>query len=275
MRMLLVVLMLFLGCTQAPEKQEVEPTPTITPPIKTRPAPRRDRPKRMYASTSLVVAVVDTGFGVFGNEPTDKLCDTGHKNFSEDKEMINVPSIKDPIPKDNHGHGTNIVGIIDAYGGDGDYCIVVIKFYSPKAIGENNLKNSIAAFQYANEIGADIINYSGGGTESSKEEGLAIKNFLDRGGIFVAAAGNERSDLAASPYYPATEDDRIVVVGAVDSAGNKIAVSNFGKRVDRWEIGKSVAGYGIVMTGTSQATAVATGKIIKRHTKKSVDYVSN
>lgn len=54
----------------------------------------------------------------------------------------------------------------------------------------------------------------------------------------------------------------------LEKDGVQSKVSNYGKIVNRWEIGRSVSGYGIIQSGTSQATAVAMGKILSQNKNK-------
>lgn len=165
---------------------------------------------------------------------------------------------------DTHGHGTNIVGIIDGYVSKSkvDYCIVVVKYYSSKQSGNENLEASVKALNYAANLKVDYINYSGGGVEFSGEEYKSVKRFLDQGGRFIAAAGNENSNLDLSSYYPAMYDSRIIIVGNLTAHGVRSVLSNYGSVVKRWEVGEDIEAYRIVLSGTSQATAVATGKIV-------------
>lgn len=222
------------------------------------------------------VAVIDTGFGYHHKGDEAKLCRYGHKNFSKDLEMVASDNTSyktvDPFPKDNHGHGTNVVGIIESYAKKSkvNYCIVVIKYYSNKQTPHENIEAGIKAIRYAGDINADFINYSGGGPVQDERERLATKAFLDGGGRFIAAAGNDRSDLdlPENAYYPAMGDRRVVVVGSVDLFGNKSKFSNYGKKVKRWEMGENVSAYGVTMSGTSQATAIATGKILSESRNK-------
>jgi hypothetical protein len=65
-------------------------------------------------------------------------------------------------------------------------------------------------------------------------------------------------------------DSRIIIVGnLVDEKSRTIASSsNYGKSVNAWEKGTDIlsrlpGGYGL-MTGTSQATAIRTGKLIRQ-----------
>lgn len=217
-----------------------------------------------------VVAVLDTGFGFEGRGHEAKLCKFGHKDFSIDKRYSAQYGTKDKIPLDIHGHGTNIVGVISDNTKITSYCFVIVKYYSDMQSSQQNLAASTKAIQYANSIGADFINYSGGGPVLDEQEQRAVKTFLSRGGKFVAAAGNEKEDLDSpeNGYYPAMDDIRVISVGNNNFYGVRSYTSNYGKRITRWEKGENVTGYGITMTGTSQATAVATGKILSERKNK-------
>lgn len=231
-------------------------------------------PKLQNKQAKVVVAVIDTGIDEsLMSKPW--ICKDGHKDFTGGG------------LKDNHGHGTHIAGIVEQYAKDfplepaskrvpqdldkksADFCIIVIKYYDPKFPG-NNLKNTIDSFKWAIQQKVDIINYSGGGTEFSSEEFKQVKIALDKGIKFVAAAGNERSDIDKSKYYPAMYDKRIFIVGNLVSkhSQDRAPSSNYGKSVNTWEVGTNVlsrlpgATFGY-LTGTSQATAVKSGKIVR------------
>jgi subtilisin family serine protease len=227
--------------------------------------PRKKKP--------IVVAVIDTGIdqAMMSN---NSLCDSGHKDFTSTG--LN----------DRHGHGTHISGLIDQYakgyifswGKDNwhidkinvDYCQIIIKYYDPKAQNSDNMRNTIEAFRWAIAQHVDIINYSGGGEVPSTTEKAVILEALNKGIKIVAAAGNEKSDIdkKSSHYYPAYYDKRIYIVGNLVEDGKHIAKSsNYGKSVNSWEIGTNVIskipGHAVgTMTGTSQATAIKTGKLV-------------
>lgn len=213
----------------------------------------------------IVIAVIDTGFGITGKDHIVNLCKYGHKDFSTMQTFSDKFKVEDQVPVDNHGHGTHIAGLIDAYAKKSgtNYCIVILKYYDPHTVFPNdNMKSSIRAINYATNIKADFINYSGGGPSKDKDEQAAVKRFLDRGGKFVAAAGNEGADLIEHPYYPAMDDPRIVTVGSLTEKRLRSKTSNHGDPVKRWEIGENVKVFDMTMTGTSQATAIITGKMV-------------
>lgn len=172
---------------------------------------------------------------------------------------------------DHHGHGSHIAGIIGAQGKKAvgiapNSSLMILKYYDPKSPGMNNLKNTIRAIHYATKMGARIINYSGGGVDYSNEEFQAIKEARAHGILFVAAAGNERTNSDKNPYYPANYHlDNIISVTAIDPRLKILPSSNYGvQTVDIAAPGEEIfstlpnGSYG-TMTGTSQATAFVTG----------------
>ena len=226
------------------------------------------------------VAVIDTGVDpklLKGNS----YCKSGHRDFTGQG------------LDDHHGHGTHISGIIDQYAKnyifDGksyskidsieiEYCQIIIKYWdSSTDVNTDPLMATIKALRYAIDQEVDIINYSGGGNEESKEEKELIKEALDKGIKVVAAAGNgardkngsfKGYDISKKPYYPAAHDPRIYVVGNITKTNTIVESSNTGNNVKYWEVGDRVlsrlpgSSYGY-MTGTSQATAVKTGKLVR------------
>lgn len=263
-----ILVILSMGCTQPHAKPEKPSGPA--PRIKT-------KKKTMVCKVSMkkqVVAIIDTGFTPQSAGQEKVLCKFGHKDFSVDQKYYEDLGTTDPVPKDLHGHGTNIAGVIAKYAKDNDFCIVVLKYYNSKGPDVDNLTNTVRAIDHARQIKADIINYSGGGIATAQIEIDAVKKYLDQGGQFVAAAGNESADLGVSPYYPAMDDDRVIVVGNGKSNTDRAPTSNFGSRVNRWEDGKQT-GFNLYLEGTSQAAAVATGKIIsEKKCEKPVDSAS-
>jgi thermitase len=247
-------------------------------------------------SKDIVIAVIDTGIDVNHRDLADNLwrnlgemgldaqgrdkatngIDDDGNGFIDDVHGWNFVH-NDHKLTDNHGHGTHIAGIIGAKGGNNfgisgvapNVSLMILKYYDPKAPHTNNLKNTINAIRYAIKMKAHIINYSGGGTDYSAEEYEAVKEAERAGILFVAAAGNERSntDEAGKHYYPADyELSNIISVTAVNKDEIKVLPSsNYGVRtVDLAAPGENIYSalpnnsFGF-MTGTSQATAFVTG----------------
>jgi len=244
-------------------------------------------------SKDIIVAVIDTGMDIKHEDLKDNLWvnkgETGKDKKGRNKSTNGIDDDKNGYVDDvhgwnfvsknhdltdNHGHGTHISGILGAKGGNGkgvsgvspNVSIMTLKYFDPNSPGLNNLENTVKSIHYAVENGAQIINYSGGGLEFSKQEKLAIEKAQKKGILFVAAAGNERSNSDKKKYYPADyELSNIISVTAIDPDKNVLPSSNYGVvTVDIAAPGKRIYStlpkgrYG-PMTGTSQATAFVSG----------------
>lgn len=215
----------------------------------------------------------ETGVDAQGRDKATNGIDDDGNGFIDDVHGWNFVGNNSDL-SDNHGHGTHIAGIIGAEGGNGvgaagispNVSIMVLKYYDPKAQGMNNLYNTVRAINYAVQMNAHIINYSGGGVEPSPEEKRAIEIAKKKGILVVAAAGNERSNSDLAGYYPADYDlDNIISVTAINQNKSVLPTSNWGeKSVDIAAPGDNIYStlpggkYGL-QTGTSQATAFVSG----------------
>lgn len=218
------------------------------------------------------VAVVDSGLDLSDYRFRDKLCKTGHISFTGSLD-------------DSRGHGTHVAGIIMKNAPSSGYCLMIIKYYDPSNSGRVNLNNLVKSMKYAVDHGANIINFSGGGPDYDKDERQIIAS--SPGVTFVVAAGNEGKNIsknAVNSYYPASYAlPNMIIVGSLMHDGiTRADTSNYGNIVTEWEVGHNVKstlpsgtcwksylhdcqGY---MSGTSQATATATGKLITRLIKR-------
>jgi subtilisin family serine protease len=213
----------------------------------------------------LKVAVIDTGLSDKAKNLIP-LCKNGHKSFVSNtiEETIN--------------HGTHISYTIHEQVKflpvKDKYCQLILKVFD-KDQKISPIEATTLAIEYSIKNKVKIINYSAGGTLFSKQEREAFKKALDLGIIIVVSAGNNGSILIkdsvneTSHYYPAMYDSRIIVVGNLSSKERSIS-SNYGPLVKHWEVGTNIFGlqmggvYG-PMSGTSQAAAVKTGKIIRNY----------
>ena len=218
----------------------------------------------------------ETGLDAKGrNKATNGIDDDGN-GFIDDVHGWNFVSSNNKLD-DNHGHGTHIAGIIGAEAGNHkgisgispEVSLMVLKYFDPKVPNNDNLKNTVSSIEYAVRMGAHIINYSGGGTDFSQEEHDAIEKAEAKGILFVAAAGNERSNSDKFHYYPADYKlKNIISVTAIDPTTEVLSSSNYGtETVDIAAPGQNILSslpqntYGL-MTGTSQATAFVTGAAV-------------
>ena len=169
------------------------------------------------------------------------------------------------------GHGTNLVGIIEKYVDPTKNCIQMIKWFHDEENWHqtpevSRLKILTKAVDIAVLSGAKYINMSYGGTDFLAAEKEAIIRGLHKGVIFFTAAGNESSNLSiACNFFPAcykVHSKLFHVVANWD--GDKFAESsNYGGPVNAYENGQSVEGEGVIMSGSSQSTAVALGKEVR------------
>lgn len=261
----------------------------------------KDRNRIQQKFAPVVVAVIDTGTDIYhkdlknfiwtnpgesgldaaGNaKESNKLDDDGN-GFADDVHGWNFVENNNDV-SDDIGHGTHISGIVkrefNRYDGGEDLPstfvpavrLMILKYYDANGKNQDNLKNSTRAIQYANAMNAKIINYSGGGGESSADEKKAITQSFQQNILFVAAAGNNFSNSDVKKYYPANYSlKNIISVAASGRDGQLMPFSNYGKlSVDIAAPGKWILStlpqnkYG-VMSGTSQATAHVTGVVAK------------
>jgi hypothetical protein len=215
----------------------------------------------------IVVAVIDTGIdphhpflkdNIHSMEGTTNIRNFG-KDFSSSQRYSDTPY-------DDHGHGTHVSGIIRSI--HPQVKILALKYFNPMSSGSENLSATIKALQYAIDKKVDIINYSGGGPEPSQEELNILKKAMEQNILVIAAAGNEHSNIddKKNGYYPAGYGlDNIVSVTAHNQQGDLLPSSNWGMSL----VDFSAPGFQIRsslpyarsghLTGTSQATAFATG----------------
>lgn len=211
-------------------------------------------------SEPVVVAVIDTG--VDFTHPRLKDFRGESWDFVKD-----APA---ELKGDRHGHGTHIAGIIVGSLSTRDVRLISLKYFDRGISGEAALRNSLRALRYAVDHKVDIINYSGGGVSSSREEQAILKEAAERGILVVAAAGNEASNSDRKPFFPANYRlPNILSVAAVNRNGQVLPSSNYGHAgVAIAALGQDVVstmpGGGVgKMTGTSQATAFATRAAIQ------------
>lgn len=139
----------------------------------------------------------------------------------------NAPAANDP-----RGHGTHVAGIIAAAGNNGagvagvSWSAAIMSLRFLNAFGAGTTADAILAMEYANRMGADIINNSWGSEGYSQ----ALKDVIDVSpALVVCAAGNAGTDNDVFPHYPANyTSDNIIAVAASNSSDNLASFSNYG-----------------------------------------------
>ena len=203
---------------------------------------------------------------------------------------------------DDHGHGTHITGLIlfgKFYPSEklghwtvreseilcDNIQIYSCKYYSDHGSDGDNAKRLMGCFERAYKEKMNVINYSGGGRDPFKIEYDLISLLTHNHHVVVTTSmGNGNSDLRYSTFYPAGYSTHlglagdykpltnIIPVGALTKDGKKrFHLSNYGLDVPQ-EIGEDVVsilpkGVGGIsgmgyMSGTSQATAIYTHKLL-------------
>lgn len=208
--------------------------------------------------TRVKIAVIDTGRS--GNDDYNtKLCLDGHKDFTGTNII------------DTNGHGSNVLSIISEGVDISKQCIIVIKVFDNRVMFNNKLSN--AGISYAKSIKAQYVNMSFGGTDYDVTEHHLINGLLKQGAVVAVAAGNNGLNLNYKRncnYYPAClpiKHKNYKVVAALKN--NRLwENSNYGGPVNTLENGVDVIGGGYMMSGTSQATAVAMSKIVREDSNK-------
>ncbi|MFC1672199.1 S8 family serine peptidase, partial [Planctomycetota bacterium] len=163
----------------------------------------------------------ETGTDGSGNDKRTNGVDDDGNGFVDDWrgwDFINDDN--DPI--DDHYHGSHCSGTIGGVGNNSEgvagvnwqVSIVGIKFLSSG--GSGSLADGIDSIYYGTLIGCDLTSNSWGGGGFMQDMEDAINDAGAHDILFVAAAGNNSSDIDASPFYPASyECDNLISVAAV------------------------------------------------------------
>ncbi|MFH1150344.1 MAG: S8 family serine peptidase [Actinomycetota bacterium] len=181
---------------------------------------------------SVIVAVVDTGVAYEDYGSYSRASDLAGTSFVTPYDAVDL----DGHPNDTNGHGTHVTGTIaqttnNALGcaGAAHGCSIM----PVRTLGTGGGSHAMMAdgFTWATDHGADVINYSAGGSDSTTKRD-ACQYAYDHGVTICAAYGNNGLQDPADAIYPAAYDLFVVCVGATDR--NKVLAwySNYGVHAD-------------------------------------------
>ncbi|MGA7730051.1 MAG: S8 family serine peptidase [Chloroflexia bacterium] len=174
-------------------------------------------------SDAITIAIIDTGTAYDHPDLGGKSVG-GYDFYNNDND-----------PYDDNGHGTMTAGIAAAVGNNDEGIagmswgarIMPIKVLGGPQ-GEGTDEMVAAGIRWAVDHGANILNVSLGGDETSDIQDDAVRYAHDRNVLFVAAAGNTPDGL---PHYPAAYDTAMAV-GATVRHDAATGFSSYGPYVD-------------------------------------------
>jgi hypothetical protein len=199
------------------------------------------------SSAKPIIAIIDSGIdtnhsvlkdAIWNN--TDEIAGNGidddHNGYVDDKYGWNFANGNNNV-WDGDGHGTHVAGIVrgmtqDLFAwpiGSPKIQIMPLKFLDDNGLGST--ADAINAIYYAVNNGATILNNSWGGPSYSRALHMAIAYAYEHKVLFVAAAGNAKSNNDDTPMYPASYDvPNVLSVAATNDYDSLASFSNFGSK---------------------------------------------
>ncbi len=232
-----------------------------------------------FQKNKVLVAILDTGIDIThpdladyvyinsGEIPDNGIDDDGN-GYIDDIKGWNFTENSGVVYDEKLGlkqaHGTHIAGIIAGLSNADDNLtpndvveILPLKVFSN---GTAYTSDIITAINYAEKMGAKIVNCSFGSTDNNPALKEAMKS-SDM--LFTCSVGNARSDLEETPVYPACfEMNNILSVTSTNDDGGLSYFSNYSKNlVDVAAKGRDInstlpGGKHGLQNGTSMSTAI-------------------
>lgn len=193
---------------------------------------------KQHGSAAVKIAIVDSGIDTTHPDLNDKIVGT-----------YNAATGKATPITDQVGHGTFVAGVAAAETNNGigvagaGYSASILGVKVADSEGAIQIDDEVAGIKWAADHGANIINLSFGGPDSSPAERDAIAYAQRRGALVVAAAGNNGDSIKQYPAaYPG-----VIAVGATDVRHHaRAAFSSYGSWV-------KVAAPGVDIVSTAPA----------------------
>ena len=184
-------------------------------------------------SPDVIVAVVDTGVAYADNGRFKRAPDLANTSFVSGYDFVN----NDAEPNDDESHGTHVTGTI-AQSTNNNLGVAGVAFnvsIMPIKVLDRNGSGTDAdiadGIYFAANNGADIINLSLGGEDSSTTLENAVAYAYNNGVTIVCAAGNEFQQ-GNPTSYPAAYNAYCIAVGATRYDEARAPYSNTGSYID-------------------------------------------
>ncbi|MFW7523807.1 S8 family serine peptidase [Vibrio ostreicida] len=171
------------------------------------------------------VCIIDSGYDISHNDLSGNRVsgtnDSGTGSWS--------------APGNNNAHGTHVAGTIAAIANsqgvkgvmpNQNVNLHIVKVFNESGWGYSS--SLVKAIQTCADNGANVVNMSLGGSQSSRTEQNALQSLYDQGVLLIAAAGNDGNTAHS---YPASYD-AVMSVAAVDNNNQHAAFSQATSQVD-------------------------------------------
>lgn len=237
-------------------------------------------------NSDMIIAVLDSGIRFSHPEFSNRLwvnpsesnnnSDSDNNGYKDDLSGWDFANF-DNDPTDDHGHGTNVTGILLANGDNNNGYAGVnwkSKIMPLKILDKDNngfYSWWIEAINYAVNNGAKVINMSVGGSGYSNGMKDAVDFAYSKNVVITVSMHNENND---TPYYPSAYTNTIAV-GSTDPDDKRSkpffwsssSGSNYGSHIDVVAPGNYIYGlsyssniqYNTYWGGTSQAAPLVAG----------------
>lgn len=172
----------------------------------------------------------------------------------------------DNIPEDADGHGTHVAGTIAAVTNNSTQVagmapnakVMVIRNLGPGGGAHSQFADGV---RKAADMGVRVISYSGGGSHSATKQN-AVNYAVNKGVLFIAAAGNDNTSSTAIAFPGAYAN--VMAIGSTTSTDGRSGFSNFGNWVSMAAPGSDILSTWLnggtnTISGTSMATPHVSG----------------